>query len=216
MAGPAKVLFWQKRRTTTEAPATGTCRDCPAARRKFGVRGRMPHQNPHPERICPKRGYPEISVRKRVFERTPRNEDGLNGGVRPVTTLRRPAGSPTRHRPTSENGAKSAARQQSRNGKVLCIPPATASVRCTCSPERTVQKKRHLRLRPARGRAGPPCRPEPPDTKKAGLRKRRPDDTARKPHMTSNYFCSPRIRIATSRIVVSSSVTTPPSGPGSK
>lgn len=29
-------------------------------------------------------------------------------------------------------------------------------------------------------------------------------------------FCSPRIRIATSRIVVSSNVTTPPSGPGSK
>ena len=33
----------------------------------------------------------------------------------------------------------------------------------------------------------------------------------------NNYlFWSPRIRIATSRIVVSSSVTTPPSGPGSK
>ena len=30
------------------------------------------------------------------------------------------------------------------------------------------------------------------------------------------YFCSPRIRIAASRMAVSSNVTTPPSGPGSK
>ena len=51
--------------------------------------------------------------------------------------------------------------------------------------------------------------------KKTGLRNRRPDDTARRPAYNI-YFCSPRIRIATSRIVVSSSVTTPPSGPGSK
>ena len=51
--------------------------------------------------------------------------------------------------------------------------------------------------------------------KKTGLRNRRPDDTARRPAYNI-YFCSPRIRIATSRIVVSSSVTTPPSGPDSK
>ena len=51
--------------------------------------------------------------------------------------------------------------------------------------------------------------------KKTGLRNRRPDDTARRPAYNI-YFFSPRIRIATSRIVVSSNVTTPPSGPGSK
>lgn len=51
--------------------------------------------------------------------------------------------------------------------------------------------------------------------KKTGQPNRRPDDTARRPAYNI-YFCSPRIRIATSRIVVSSSVTTPPSGPDSK
>lgn len=48
-----------------------------------------------------------------------------------------------------------------------------------------------------------------------GLRCRRPVSGG--PDYIIYYrFCSPRIRIATSRIVVSSNVTTPPSGPGSK
>ena len=50
---------------------------------------------------------------------------------------------------------------------------------------------------------------------KKGLRCRRPVSGG--PDYIIYYrFCSPRIRIATSRIVVSSNVTTPPSGPGSK
>lgn len=53
--------------------------------------------------------------------------------------------------------------------------------------------------------------------KKTGLRKRRPTTRPESRSNLNNYlFWSPRIRIATSRIVVSSSVTTPPSGPGSK
>lgn len=47
-----------------------------------------------------------------------------------------------------------------------------------------------------------------------GLRCRRPVSGG--PDYIYYRFCSPRIRIATSRIVVSSNVTTPPSGPGSK
>lgn len=50
--------------------------------------------------------------------------------------------------------------------------------------------------------------------KKKGLRCRRPVSGG--PDYIYYRFCSPRIRIATSRIVVSSNVTTPPSGPGSK
>lgn len=49
---------------------------------------------------------------------------------------------------------------------------------------------------------------------KKGLRCRRPVSGG--PDYIYYRFCSPRIRIATSRIVVSSNVTTPPSGPGSK
>ena len=49
---------------------------------------------------------------------------------------------------------------------------------------------------------------------KKGLRYRRPVSGG--PDYIYYRFCSPRIRIATSRIVVSSNVTTPPSGPGSK
>lgn len=67
----------------------------------------------------------------------------------------------------------------------------------TRAPEKQGRRKIERKNRPAFSQA---LRPGP----KAGL-------------TLNNYlFWSPRIRIATSRIVVSSSVTTPPSGPGSK
>lgn len=62
---------------------------------------------------------------------------------------------------------------------------------------------------------GAPADGTPGSGTKKGLRCRRPVSGG--PDYIIYYrFCSPRIRIATSRIVVSSNVTTPPSGPGSK
>lgn len=63
--------------------------------------------------------------------------------------------------------------------------------------KRRKRRKDRAKNRPAKTQA---LRPGP----KAGL------------NLNNYLFWSPRIRIATSRIVVSSSVTTPPSGPGSK
>lgn len=62
---------------------------------------------------------------------------------------------------------------------------------------------------------GAPAGGTPGSGTQKGLRCRRPVSGG--PDYIIYYrFCSPRIRIATSRIVVSSNVTTPPSGPGSK
>lgn len=61
---------------------------------------------------------------------------------------------------------------------------------------------------------GAPAGGTPGSGTKKGLRYRRPVSGG--PDYIYYRFCSPRIRIATSRIVVSSNVTTPPSGPGSK
>ena len=61
---------------------------------------------------------------------------------------------------------------------------------------------------------GVPAGGTPGSGTKKGLRCRRPVSGG--PDYIYYRFCSPRIRIATSRIVVSSNVTTPPSGPGSK
>lgn len=61
---------------------------------------------------------------------------------------------------------------------------------------------------------GAPADGTPGSGTKKGLRCRRPVSGG--PDYIYYRFCSPRIRIATSRIVVSSNVTTPPSGPGSK
>lgn len=62
---------------------------------------------------------------------------------------------------------------------------------------------------------GAPAGGTPGSGTQKGLRYRRPVSGG--PDYIIYYrFCSPRIRIATSRIVVSSNVTTPPSGPGSK
>ena len=61
---------------------------------------------------------------------------------------------------------------------------------------------------------GAPAGGTPGSGTQKGLRCRRPVSGG--PDYIYYRFCSPRIRIATSRIVVSSNVTTPPSGPGSK
>ena len=61
---------------------------------------------------------------------------------------------------------------------------------------------------------GAPAGGTPGSGTQKGLRYRRPVSGG--PDYIYYRFCSPRIRIATSRIVVSSNVTTPPSGPGSK
>lgn len=61
---------------------------------------------------------------------------------------------------------------------------------------------------------GAPAGGTPGSGTQKGLRCRRP--VSGDPDYIYYRFCSPRIRIATSRIVVSSNVTTPPSGPGSK
>lgn len=164
-------------------------------------------------------------------------ETGLSGNKCPEACVRKDAperGRPKRRCPACyhpappgrlPDTAPSDLRKRSEKRRPATIPERKSSLHSACNSERP----RHLqpgtdgaeKAAPSppsckRPRRHPPAARNRLTQKKAGLRKRRPDDTARKPHMTSNYFCSPRIRIATSRIVVSSSVTTPPSGPGSK
>ena len=62
---------------------------------------------------------------------------------------------------------------------------------------------------------GHPSRPEQHKKARTVTRSRYAEEAAPSA-VRPAYFCSPRIRIAASRMAVSSNVTTPPSGPGSK
>ena len=163
-AGPVKVLFWQKRYIGSNKSSGGNKEEEKAAAERGGGKRRRRKRSSAPESLC----------------RT-------NSAFRTDTK-------PARHKARttqSSHGTKPARHETRTTRNPHDTAPARHEAR-TARRRTTEQTHSGARRHSGGGKSRTTTRrPEPPNTKRAGLRFRRPDDTARKPYMTRIIFARP-------------------------